>query len=55
MRRAPMKFGAPFSGNLANSRKLCVGEHCVVYQEYKKTVVLYVLAAGLCWDKEIYR
>ena len=53
--RAPMKFGAPLSGNLTNFRKLRVGDHRVVYQVREKTVVVYVLAVGPRRDKEIYR
>lgn len=53
--QAPMKFGAPLSGNLANFRKLRVGDHRVVYQVYEKTVLVFVLAVGPRRDKEIYR
>ena len=53
--RAPMKFGAPLSGNLTHFRKLPVGDHRVVYQVYEKTVVVYVLAVGPRRDKEIYK
>ncbi len=52
---SPMDFGAPLSGNLANFRKLRVGDYRVVYQVREKTVVVYVLAVGPRRDKEIYR
>ena len=51
---SPMDFGAPLSGNLANFRKLRVGDYRVVYQVREKTVVVYVLAVGPRRDKEIY-
>ena len=51
---SPMDFGVPLSGNLANFRKLRVGDYRVVYQVREKTVVVYVLAVGPRWDKEIY-
>ncbi len=53
--RAPLKFGAPLSENLANFRKLLVGDYRVVYQVREKTVMVYVLAVGPRRDKEIYR
>jgi mRNA interferase RelE/StbE len=53
--RDPLKFGAPLSGNLANFRKLRLGDYRVVYQVRKDTVVVYVLAVGPRRDKEIYR
>lgn len=53
--RDPLKFGAPLSGNLANFRKLRVGDYRVVYQVREKTVVVYVLTVGPRRDKEIYR
>jgi len=43
------------SGNLANFRKLRVGDNRVVYQVREKTVVVYVLPVGPRRDKEIYR
>ena len=52
---SPLDFGAPLSGNLANFRKLRVGDYRVVYQVRKKTIVVYVLAVGPRRDKEIYR
>jgi mRNA interferase RelE/StbE len=52
---APNDFGAPLSGTLSNFRKLRVGDYRVVYEIRKKTVVVYVLAVGPRWDKEIYR
>ena len=53
--RDPLKFGAPLSGNLANFRKLRVGDYRVVYQVRENKVVVYVLAVGPRRDKEIYR
>lgn len=53
--RAPATFGAPLSGNLADFRKLRVGDFRVVYQVRQKTVVVYVLAVGPRRDKEICR
>ncbi|BBO72949.1 translation repressor RelE [Desulfosarcina widdelii] len=53
--RHPMDFGAPLSGNLADFRKLRVGDYRVVYKVHEKTVVVYVLAVGPRRDKEIYR
>lgn len=53
--RAPANFGAPLSGNLADFRKLRVGDYRVVYQVRQETVVVYVLAVGPRRDKEIYR
>ena len=52
---SPMDVGVPLSENLANFRKLRVGDYRVVYQVREKTVVVYVLAVGPCRDKEIYR
>ncbi len=52
---APLKFGASLSGNLADFRKLRVGDYRVVYQVREKKVVVYVLAVGPRRDKEIYR
>lgn len=52
---SPIDFGATLSGNLANFRKLRVGDYRVVYQVCKKTIVVYVLAVGPRRDKEIYR
>ena len=53
--RSPLDFGSPLSGNLANFRKLRVGDCRVVYQVLKTKVVVYVLAVGLRKDKEIYK
>ena len=53
--RDPLKSGAPLSGNLANFRKLRVGDYRVVYQVRENKVVIYVLAVGPRRDKEIYR
>ena len=53
--RSPMDFGLPLSGNLANFRKLCIGDYRVVYQVREKTIIVYVLAVGPRRDKEIYR
>lgn len=52
---APLDFGAPLSANLADFRKLRVGDYRVVYHVREKTVVVYVLAVGPRRDKEIYR
>lgn len=52
---SPMDFGAPLSGDLANFRKLRIGDYRVVYQVRKKTIMVYVLAVGPRRDKEIYR
>ena len=52
---APAEFGAPLSGNLANFRKLRIGDYRVVYQIREKTVIVFVLAIGPRRDKEIYR
>ena len=53
--RSPMDFGQPLAGNLANFRKLRVGDCRVVYQVREREVVVYVLAVGPRRDKEIYR
>ena len=53
--RAPLQFGAPLAGNLAEFRKLRVGDHRVVYQAREQTVIVYVLAVGPRRDKEVYR
>lgn len=53
--RAPEQFGAPLSGNLAEFRKLRIGDYRVVYQIVNKQVVVFVLAVGPRRDKEIYR
>jgi mRNA interferase RelE/StbE len=42
--QAPMQFGAALSGNLANFRKLRIGDYRVVYQVIDVTVTVYVLA-----------
>ena len=52
---SPNDLGAPLSGNLANFRKLRVGDYRVVYEVREKRVVVYVLAVGPRRDKEIYR
>ena len=52
---SPLDFGAPLSGNLANFRKLRIGDYRVVYRVREKAVVVYVLAVGPRRDKEIYR
>jgi mRNA interferase RelE/StbE len=51
---APLEFGAPLSGNLANFRKLRIGDYRVVYQVREKKVVVFVLAIGPRRDKQIY-
>ncbi|MBW1786553.1 MAG: type II toxin-antitoxin system RelE/ParE family toxin [Deltaproteobacteria bacterium] len=53
--RSPLDFGAPLSGNLANFRKLRVGDYRVVYLVQGKTVVVYVLAVGPRRDREVYK
>ena len=52
---APLQFGAPLSGNLANFRKLRIGDYRVVYQVQERKVVVFVLAIGPRRDKEIYK
>jgi len=53
--KSPLQFGAPLSGNLANFRKLRIGDYRVVYQVEEKSVTVFVLAIGPRRDKEIYR
>ncbi len=53
--RAPLRFGAPLAGNLADFRKLRIGDYRIVYRVREKTVAVYVLAVGPRRDKEIYR
>ena len=53
--RSPLEFGSPLSGNLADFRKLRVGDCRVVYQVLKTKVVVYVLSVGPRRDKEIYK
>ena len=43
---SPMDFGLSLSGNLANFRKLRIGDYRVVYQVREKTIIVYVLAVG---------
>jgi len=52
---APLQFGAPLSGNLANFRKLRIGDYRVVYQVRKREIMVFVLAVGPRRDKEIYQ
>ena len=52
---APLDFGAPLSGNLANFRKLRVGDYRIVYQVNEGKITVFVLAVGPRRDKEIYR
>jgi mRNA interferase RelE/StbE len=52
--QAPMQFGATLSGNLANFRKLRIGDYRVVYQVIDVTVTVYVLAVGPRRDKDVY-
>jgi mRNA interferase RelE/StbE len=52
---APEQFGTPLSGNLAEFRKLRIGDYRVVYQVVNNLVVVFVLAVGPRRDKEIYR
>ncbi len=51
----PLNFGAPLSGNLANFRKLRIGDYRVVYQVLNRKVIVFVLAIGPRRDKEIYK
>jgi len=53
--RAPLDFGVPLSGNLADFRKLRVGDCRVVFRVFQEQVQVYVLAVGPRRDKEIYR
>ena len=53
--QAPMSFGAPLSGHLADFRKLRIGDYRVVYQVRDEVVIVFVLAVGPRRDKEIYR
>lgn len=53
--KAPLQFGAPLSRNLANFRKLRVGDYRVVYQVLERKVIVFVLAIGPRRDKEIYK
>jgi mRNA interferase RelE/StbE len=53
--RAPLQFGSPLSGNLAEFRKLRVGDYSIVYRVVKNKVLIYVLAVGSRRDKEIYK
>ena len=53
--KAPLQFGASLSGNLANFRKLRIGDYRVVYQVKEKKVIVFVLAIGIRRDKEIYK
>ncbi|MFH1982576.1 MAG: type II toxin-antitoxin system RelE/ParE family toxin [Pseudomonadota bacterium] len=53
--RAPLQFGTLLLGNLADFRKLRVGDYRVVYRVWEKTVEVFVLAVGPRRDKEIYR
>ena len=52
---APLQFGVSLSGNLANFRKLRVGDCRVVYQVKERNVIVFVLAIDLRRDKEIYK
>jgi len=52
---APLDFGDPLSGNLANFRKLRVGDYRIVYQVNEERITVFVLAVGPRRDKEIYR
>lgn len=52
---APLRFGVPLSGNLANFRKLRIGDYRVVYQVREKEIMVFVLAVGPRRDKEIYQ
>ena len=52
--KAPLQFGAPLSGSLANFRKLRIGDYRVVYQVEETTVTVFVLGVGPRRDKEVY-
>ena len=52
---APLAFGAPLAGNLANFRKLRIGDYRVVYQVRERQVIVFVLAVGHRRDMEVYR
>lgn len=52
--QSPMQFGAALSGNLANFRKLRIGDYRVVYQVVDVTVTVYVLAVGPRRDNDVY-
>ena len=41
---SPLQFGGPLAGNLANFRKLRIGDFRVVYKTMEKKVIVYVLA-----------
>jgi mRNA interferase RelE/StbE len=51
----PLQFGAPLLGNLADFRKLRIGDYRVVYQVIETKVTVYILAVGPRRDKEIYK
>ncbi len=51
---APLQFGSPLSGNLADFRKLRIGDYRIVYHVVDAKVTVYVLAVGPRRDKEIY-
>ena len=53
--KAPLQFGSQLSANLAEFRKLRVGDHRVVYQVKESEVFIYVLAVGPRRDNEIYK
>jgi mRNA interferase RelE/StbE len=53
--KAPREFGVPLSGNLADFRKLRVGDCRVVYQVRDTEVIVFVLAIGFRRNKEIYK
>ncbi len=52
---APLQFGVPLSGNLANFRKLRIGDYRMVYQVREREIMVFVLAVGPRRDKEIYQ
>ncbi|MDD4648732.1 MAG: type II toxin-antitoxin system RelE/ParE family toxin [Desulfoplanes sp.] len=53
--KAPLAYGMPLSGNLADFRKLRVGDCRVVYQVIGTEVVVYVLAVGFRRNKDVYK
>lgn len=52
---APLQFGSPLAGNMANFRKLRIGDFRVVYRAFEEKVIIYGLAVGQRRDKEIYK
>lgn len=55
LKKAPLEFGAPLSGNLHGFRKLRIGDYRPVYQVIADKIIVFVLAVGPRRDQEIYR